>query len=158
MTPLQLVTDDFFCLRATLHEVKSSSTFCNLQPLLHSVTPWRQLATQFFSTGASSFVNLSDRRPRRASFPRLCRNKSLHIAQIALQRCEHLISASATKTFFNVALQIAENIEQQWQRLYVSEDTGLQVDCVAQQGTWVWQVMITCNAECHVRNAACKWE
>ena len=51
--PRQLATH-LFLLRATLHEVESSSTFrnnrSNLQLPLHSVTPLQQLETQFSSS------------------------------------------------------------------------------------------------------------
>ena len=64
----------FRLLRATLHEVVSSSIFrnnrSNLQPLLHSVTPLQQLATQFLSS-ACVFLCESDRPPTSARYLRV---------------------------------------------------------------------------------------
>ena len=46
-----------FLLRATLHEVELSSTFCNnfsnFQSPLHSVTPFQQLVSQCFARSAN---------------------------------------------------------------------------------------------------------
>ena len=61
----------FFLLRATLHEVESSSTFrnnrSNLQLPLHSATPLQQLATQFSPSVRCFHCNPTDHRLRRAS-------------------------------------------------------------------------------------------
>ena len=54
-----------FLLRATLHEVESSFTFrnsSNLRPLLHSVTPLQQLATQLISSAC--VMRLRQAQPR----------------------------------------------------------------------------------------------
>ena len=65
----QLATH-LFLLRATLHEVESSSTFrnnrSNLQLPLHSVTPLQQLARNFPRACVDFFVNPTDHRLRRA--------------------------------------------------------------------------------------------
>ena len=105
----------FRLLRATLHEVVSSSIFrnnrSNLQPLLHSVTPLQQLQQRNSSRAhASFFVNQTDRRPRRATcefpqpfLPQMVASSSDRVAQ-----CNIKFLPLKRKQFST--LQVAEKI------------------------------------------------